>query len=206
MKVFAIICFLLPVLAFISATSSSSTQECLTDYLSYKEGKALLQTNENIDNAWPNDVDLADIQGIFNAIAQVEMEGNKLLMKDSTDASAQLFGTILSLLANAGNALWGVGKTLLKKKYCPKNRSYKPDMPVYGDMDEKSWPEENDSNLKALNVLKVLFGVLKEVEAKMSMMQDDAADSKHAKAEAWWKKAKQWINNAVGGTVKRFLC
>ena len=202
-KVFAIICFLLPVLA----TSSSSKQICLTDYLSYKEGKALLETNENIDNTWPNNVDLTDIQGIFNAIAQVEMERNKLLMKDSTDASAQLFGTILSLLANAGNVLWGVGKTFLKKKYCPKIRSYKPDMrPVYGDMDEKPWPEENDSNLKALNVLKVLFGVLKEVEAKISMMQDDAADGKHAKAEAWWKKAKQWINNAVGGTVKRFLC
>ena len=200
MKVFAIIFFLLPVLAFTSATSSSSTQDCLTDYLSYKDGKALVETNENIDNA--NDVDLADIQGIFNAIALVEMERNKLLMKDSTDASAQLFSTILSLLGNVG---WNVGKTFLKKKYCPKNRNYyDPYMPVYGTMGEKSWPEENhDANLKALNQLKVLFGVLKEVEAKM---QDDAADGKHAKAKVWWKKAKQWINNTVGGTVKRFLC
>ena len=64
-----------------------------------------------------------------------------------------------------------------------------------------SW---NDADSKALNQLKVLFGLLKVVEARVAMMQDDIADSKQdAKAETWYKK---WISKAIGGTVKKFLC
>ena len=72
-----------------------------------------------------------------------------------------------------------------------------------------SW-NDADSN-KVVNQLEVLFGLLKEVEAKIAMMQDDIADSKQdAKAKAWWKKAKQSITKlaikTIGTTVKKFLC
>ena len=185
MKIFAIICFLLPILGFVSAASSLSAQDS-KDLWNYMEDNALLATNENRDHS-TDDVDLSDVQGVFNVLAQVEIESNNLLMKE-TDASAQIFG----------NILWDVGKTLLKKKLCPKYRSY------YGLDSANVLHSWKDADSKALNQLKVLFGLLKEVEARVAMMQDDVADSKQdAKAETWYKK---WISKAIGGTVKKFLC
>ena len=78
-----------------------------------------IATNENRDHS-TDDVDLSEVQGVFNVLAQVEIheiESNTLLMKQ-TDASAQVFSFVLPLL---GNVLWDVGKTLLKNKLCPKN-------------------------------------------------------------------------------------
>ena len=195
MKILAIISFLLPILAVVSVTSSLSAQD-LKDLSNYIEENALLATNENRDHS-TDDVDLSDVQGVFNVLAQVEIESNKLLVKE-TDASAQIFSAILPLL---GNVLWDVGKNILKNNLCPKNRSYGSDSTKV----LHSW-NDADSN-KVLNQLKVLFGLLKEVEAKIAMMQDDITDSKQdAKAKAQWKIAKQSITQTIGTTVKKFLC
>ena len=195
MKIFAIICFLLPILAVVSATSSLSAQD-LKDFLNYIEENALLATNENRDHS-TDDVDLSDVQGVFNVLAQVEIESNKLSMKE-TDASAQIFP---SLLSHLGDVLSSVGKDILKNTVCPKNRSYGMDSTKV----LHSW-NDADSN-KALNQLKVLFGLLKEVEAKIVMMQDDITDGKQdAKAKAQWKIAKQSITETIGTTVKNSLC
>ena len=115
----------------------------LKDLWNYKEDNALLATNENRDHS-TDDVDLSDVQGVFSVLTQVEIESNNLLMKE-TDASAQIFSFALPLL---GNVLWDVGKTLLKKKLCPKNRSYGLDSANA----LRSW---NDTDSKALNQLKV---------------------------------------------------
>ena len=202
MKVFAqIICFLptflLLFLAFTSVTSSTQLTQDFKDFMNYKEeDTALLETiNGDMDDA--NDSDLADIQYVFNVLAQVEVERKKLMMKNR-DISAQFMLSIpLSLL---GSVLWGVGKTLLKNKFCPKNASnYMPGpgpAPYYNDVEgEKT--AENDA--KALNQLKVLFGALKEIEAKI--MRDDIADSENAKAQIL-----DWIMKKIGGVVKKFIC
>ena len=59
---------------------------------------------------------------------------------------------------------------------------------------------ENDA--KALDQLKALFAALKEVDA--NAVRSDDVD--HAKAEEWWKKAKQWIKNKVAGVTRKYLC
>ena len=82
------------------------------------EDNALLATNENRDHS-TNDVDLSEVQGVLNVLAQVEIESNNLLMNSKeTDASAQIFSFALPLL---GNVLWDVGKTLSKKTMSQKS-------------------------------------------------------------------------------------
>ena len=195
-----VICILLPaVLAFTSATSSLTAQD-FKDSLNYNEENAFAETNENMEDT--SDGDFADIQCLFNVLAQTEEEQNKLT-KD-TDASAQFVTALL------GKALWGVGKKLLKRKFCPKrDQTYEAAavLAYYNDdKDEKA--VEND--VKALNQLKVLFGALKEVEAKMmkedTAVSDSRGEDAKADPEAWWKKAKGWIKNAIGGIIRKFLC
>ena len=191
MKILAVVCLLLPVLAF-TATSSLSTQE-------FFNNKALLETNKNMDDI--NDGDLADIQGAFNVLAQVEVERKKL-MKD-TDVSAQfLFGApslLLKLFTSVGKSLWGVGKKFLRRRFCPRNLSYEANMlAYYGDKGD----EAVGNDAKALDQLKALFAALKEVDA--NTVHSDDMD--HAKAKVWWKKAKQWIKNKIAGVTRKFLC
>ena len=120
-------------------------------------------------------------------------------MKD-TDASAQFVFGVRALL---GKALWGVGKTLLKRNLV-QNIEHMRKLHYYYEDDKEEKAIENDA--KALNQLKALFGALKEVEAKILQENIDVAGSKDAKAEAWWKKAKWWIKNAIEGVIRKFLC
>ena len=71
MKIFTVICFLLPVLTLISASSSPSAQD-FKDFSNYDEENAIVEINENMDDA--NNGDLADIQGLFNVLAQVDLK------------------------------------------------------------------------------------------------------------------------------------
>ena len=220
MKIFAITCsFLLPILDLTFASPSTPDFKD-NSYFKYKTKRienALLETSEDVNqNTDYADGDLADIQGVFNVIAQVEVERIKL-MKDK-DASAQVglaaLGVGLNVLSTIGKTLWDVGKHFLKRKFCPRHTgSYEfkahaliqelineQEIQAFGDDGKKA--EESDR--EALAQLKVLFHALKEVEAKT--MQDSIANDKDANAESWWKKAKRFITNKIGGITRKFLC
>ena len=73
MKIFTVIGFLLPVLTLILAISSPSALN-FNDFSNYSsnEENAFVETNENMDDA--SNGDLANIQDLFNVVAQVARE------------------------------------------------------------------------------------------------------------------------------------
>ena len=158
---------------------------------------ALLQSLDRTedDQEDDDDDDLADIQGVFNVLAQVEMERAKGLNDKS--ATAQFWGIL-------GNALWKAGKGYLKKKYCTEEQEVRA---MLQDLiSEQEIPEDDDDDDAggdALAELQTLFNALKNVEAKM--MQDGMTD-KNAEAEGWWKKVRRWAKKKVKHSTKKYLC
>ena len=112
-----------------------------------------------------DDDDLADIQGIFNVLAQVEMERAKEM--DDKSATAQFWKML-------GKTLWNAGKGYLKNKYCTEEQEVRAMLQEL--IGEQEMPEddedddEEDSNGVVLAELQTLFNALKKVDAKM--MQD----------------------------------
>ena len=179
-----IICFLLSTLSLTFAVpafdflQSSSSKEQNKDEIS-----ALLQVlASSEDDQDTDDGTVANLQGMFNMMAQVEAEKARQ-QHDKNVAMVQFWGRL-------GRGLWNVGKGLLKKKYCTQQ----------GAQDGEN-TENGDGTVRA--ELQTLFNALTKVEAKV--MQDDTSDD-NAKAEGWFNKLKHWVGKKAKGLTKKHLC
>ena len=107
-------CVLLSTLSLTFATPLSALLQGSLASEQSDEVKALLQTLtdiQNTDDGDDDDVgeDIANLQGVFNVLAQVNTEKAKI--KDEDDAMAQFWSTV-------GKFLFNTGKCYLKNKYC----------------------------------------------------------------------------------------
>ena len=195
-----IICFLLSTLGLTFAVpavnflSSSSSKEQNKDKVS-----ALLQVlASSEDDQDTDDGTVADLQGVFNMMAQVEMEKARE-QQDENVAMVQFLGML-------GGGLWNVGKGLLKKKYCTEEEEEEVRallqelIEEQGVQDDK---DDGDGEEKVRAELQTLFNALRKVEAKV--MQDDTSGDT-AKAESWFKKLKHWVGKKTKGLTRKFLC
>lgn len=161
---------------------------------------ALLKVLEGSEDDTDNDDDdgtVADLQGVFNVMAQVEEEKARQ-QHGKNMAMAQIWEGL-------GSALWSAGKGYLKKRYCTEEEEVRAMLQELigeqGAQDDED--DDGDSDDKVRTELQTLFNALKKVEAKV--MQDDSSDDT-AMAEGWWKKAKRWVNKKAKGLTKKYLC
>ena len=147
------------------------------------QGSESVSNNDDTD-----DDDIADLQAVFNVLAQVEVEK---AAANGNSVMAQFMGTL-------GGTLWNTAKGYLKNKYCTEEQEVRAMLQeLIGDQDEGDDSEDvGEGDDKERAELQMLFNALKMAEAKI--MQDKNA----AKAEGWWKKLRKSIKKKA----KQYLC
>ena len=204
-----IICLLLSTLSLtfaVPAFDFDSLQKYLPSSFSPNkqdkdEVSALLQTlvSAKDDQDSEDDEDdgtVADLQGIFNVMAQIELE-KATQQHNKNVAMAQFWGGI-------GRALWNAGKGYLKRKYCTEEEEMRVMLQeLVGEQGVQDEQDDGNDDIKARAELQTLFNALKKVDAKV--MQDDSFDDT-VKAEGWWKRARRWARKKIRGATRRYLC
>ena len=200
-----IACVLLSTLSLTFATPLSALLQGSLASEQSDEVKALLQTLtdiQNTDDGDDDDVgeDIANLQGVFNVLAQVNTE--KAKVKGEDDAIAQLWGTI-------GRGLFHIGKRYLKNKYCKRCTEEQEKNALLQDLtSEQQGPdgEDNgDGEEKAMAELQSVFTALRKAAAEADLNAD---------AEGWFKKLRRKFGKKLrrkfGKTFKRitkkYLC
>ena len=164
--------------------------------------KALASTEDDQETDDDDDEDdgtVADLQGVFNVLAQVEAEKARV-QGDKNMAMAQFWGGLGGVLVKAG-------KGYLKNKYCTEEQEVRAMLQELigeqGIEEVENDEDEGDGDDKASAELQTLFNVLKKIEAKV--MQDDTSDDS-AKAQGWFKKLRRWAKKKVKKVAKKYLC
>ena len=140
--------------------------------------------------------DVADLQGIFNVLAQVKTEEAKAMDADS-EATAQLWGLI-------GNIFWDIGTGFLRNKYCSSEEQQMQAMlqDLAGEQ-EASKMDVTEKESLALTQLQTLLSALNKVEAKM---MHNGATNNVAMSEGQWERFLTSINTGLKKVTKTFLC
>ena len=169
------------------------------------EVSGLLQTLVSTEDDQDSDDDeddgsVADLQGIFNVMAQAEVEKAKQ-QRNKNVAMVQIWKGL-------GGALWRVGKSYLKKKYCTEEEEVRAMLQELigeqgGQDDQDDQDDGGDDDNKALTELQTLFNALKKVEAKV---MQDVSSNDTAKTQGWWKRAKRWARKKIRGATRKYLC
>ena len=200
-----IICFLLSTLGLTFAVPAFNLDSFLQPRSSKEQNKnevsALLQVLASTENDQDTDDDeddgtVANLQGLFNVMAQVEVEKAKQ-QQDKNVAMVQFWGGL-------GSVLWNAGKGYLKKRYCTEEEEVRAMLQeLIGEQEVQDDEDDGDGDDKVRTELQTLFNALKKAEAKV--MQDDTSDDT-AKAEGWFKKLKRWAKKKTKGLTKKYLC
>ena len=160
--------------------------------------QALVSTedDQDTDDDDEDDGTVADLQGVFNVMAQVEAEKARQ-QRNKNVAMVQLWGGL-------GSALWSAGKAYLKRRHCTEEEEVRAMLQeLIGEQGVQDDEDAGDGDDKARAELQTLFNALKKVEAKV--MQDDSSDDT-AKAEGWWKRVKRWAKKKIRGATRKYLC
>lgn len=195
-----IACVLLSTLSLTFATPLSALKNSLASEQS-DEVKALLQTLTNNQNTEDSDgddgeEDIANLQGVFNVLAQVNAE--KAKATDEDDAMAQFWKLVR-------RGLWHVGKRYLKKKYCTEEQEMNALLQeLTGEQQGLDDEDNGDKEEKAMAELQYVFSALKKAEAKA--MLHDATTDLNADAEGWFKRFRRSIKRRIKGATRRYLC
>ena len=153
--------------------------------------QAMASAEEDQYSADDDDDDtVAELQGVFNVLAQVQVE--KAREQGDTDtAMTQFWGLV-------GKALWRVGKRYLKRRHCTEEQGENALLQeLVGEQGIQQ--VEDDGDDKARAELQTLFQALNKVKAEV--MQDD-----NAQAERWWRRVKRWARRKVRKLTRRYLC
>ena len=151
--------------------------------------QAMASTEDDQDSDDDDDT-VAELQGVFNVLAQVEVEKTRQ-HKDKSMGMAQLWGML-------GRTLWNVGKRYLKNRHCTEEQGVNALLQEL--VDEQGMQEvEDDGDDKARAELQTLFQALNQVEAKA--MQAD-----NAQAERWWRRVTRWVRRKARKLTRRYLC
>ena len=158
-----------------------------------------------VDDGDSGQDDIATLQGVFNVLAQIETEREKL-SESKTAAKTQLVKGTITLLRKVGKGLLKKVKAVLRKKYCSSEEQQMRAMlqelvgeqgMVDEDFDDDD-EDTGDGDTKAIAELQTIFSALKKADAKM--MGGDA------NAEGWWKKVKGWVSKKLRGITRKYLC
>ena len=201
-----IACFLLSVVGFSYATTYTYPYYNRFGRYTYKD-LALLESlaslqEDQVSEAQGNDEEenLADAQGLFNVLAQVEIEQAKAM--DDKSGMAQFWKQF-------GKTLFKAGKGYLKNRYCTEEQEMKTMLQeLTGEQaiqEDNEVTAEGDDN--ALAELQSVFSALNKVEAKM--MQGEETENK-ATEEGWFKKRfkklRKSLKKAGKKLLKSYLC
>lgn len=139
-----------------------------------------IPSNENDEDS------IAKIQGVFNVLAQVDMENAKLMGGKNSYALVQFWG-------NVGDLLWNTGKNLLRQYLSCKEQDMSLKALLQELTNEQMGTNINDEvNSKEDEVraqLQVLFNALQMMEGK--------SDKERAFAESINDKIKSITQNSV---------
>lgn len=179
--------------------------------------------DQDTDGNDGDDGTVADLQGLFNVLAQVEAEMAHQQQDDKNEAIAQFWGWL-------GSMLWSVGKNFLKRKYCREEeekliamlQELTDDEAIASEQDLGMQEAGNDvddgdidgDDIEAHSELQSLFNALKKAEMKIQEMHmdDTSAGPDTAKAEKakkfkkWWRKVKRWFGKKIRKIVRKYLC
>jgi hypothetical protein len=139
-----------------------------------------IPSNEDVDS-------IAEIQGVFNVLAQADMERAKLVGRKNSHALVQFWTGLVK-------SLWSKGKNYLKKKLYCKEQDMKALLQELTDEETDETNGKEDEEVRAQ--LQVLFNALQMVEA--NTMQEGNSDKEQAFAEG--------INDRIKTTKKDFAC
>ena len=173
----------------------------LTNYFGDSLSSQLDLGDSTTDRESNEEENIATLQEIFNAMAQLETEKAKML--DEKTAKTQLVGTIVKLLGKAATGLWKLGKSFLRKKYCSREEQKMRAMlqellSEQGMTAEEDGENIGDGDSKAIAELQTVFNALKKADGKMMGVG--------GRIRGWFKKVKRWASNKLRKVTRKYLC
>ena len=181
---------------YVCPVSSAAHQQALVKELNDNDISTFLETlatsqEDQDDDEDDEGNDLADIQGVFNVLAQVKEEQAK-----STGTATTQFWSW------AGKMLLGAGKRYLKRRYCKKrscNEEKEEKVLLQELMEAQDDDGEEGGDDDDLAELQSLFGALKKLQAK-KMQEDSPA------AQGFFSRVFKRIKKKVKKYARRRLC
>ena len=148
-------------------------------------------------NNGDDDEDMANLEGVFKVMEQVDIAKAKAAKGDH--ASAQIFKTIVK-------GLWNLGKRYLKRRYCTEEQETKALLQeLIGEQAIAEVDNADTGEEEAIAELQSLFATLKKVKAKV--MQSDMSPENTAEAQRrWWRRVKRWFGRKVRGFTRKYVC
>ena len=145
-------------------------------------------TTEAIPSNEDDDDSIAEIQGVFNVLAQADMERAKLAGRINSHHALVQFWTGLV------KSLWNKGKSYLKKNLCCQEQDLKALLQelTNEEMGANDEANSNDDN-EVRAQLQVLFNALQKMEANVMI-------------EGKKKSLGNTINDKIKSITKEFLC
>ena len=179
-----IACFLLSTMGLAYATPASIPLP-----LNYKE--LIENLEEDLSAAEvESDDDIADLQGVFNILEQIETEKAKAMDEDS--AIAQLWGSL-------GKILWKTGERYLRNRYCTKEEEMRAMIEEL--VDEQETSKNNQAVEQGIgDSLNELRNLMKYLRVHM------VTDGDVATAEGWFKKVRKSIKKRAKKVARKVLC
>ena len=140
------------------------------------------------------DDDIADLQGVFNILEEIEMERAKQMQENDDSAMAQFW-------AGLGTAFWTAGKGYLKNRYCTQEAEVRAMIEEL--VDEQEILEGNEA-VKAFNELRNLVKFLQKETSRGPLGM--VIDGDVAKAEGWLKNLHKRIKKKAKRLAVKLLC
>ena len=177
---------------YVCPVSSAAHQQVLAKELNDDDISTFLETLATSQDDQDDDEDdegnnLADIQGVFNVLAQVKDEQ----AKSTGTALTQLFSLVR-------RTLLGAGKKFLKKIFCKKgsHNEEKEENALLQELMEAEDDDSGEGGDNELAELQFLFNTVKKLQAKMQEDHNSSA------AQGFFKR----ILKKIGKRVKKRLC
>lgn len=176
---------------YTTPVSSQSDQQVATKELELTDINTLLQSlatsQDNAQDEEDISSELAEIQGVFNVLAQVRNEQTK----STGRAMSQFWGLV-------GSGLLGIGKKILRKKYCEQEEKVE----LQGVMEEQSDTEvDEEGNVDDNARLQHFFDALNKLQ--VIRMQ---GNFQNAAAQGWFKKVFKKIGRGLKKLARKTLC
>ena len=181
---FTAIFLLLTLILYTCPVTSRTHQHVVTKELELNDINTLIQSLATSQDSAEDEEDivsdLAEVQGVFNILAQVKNEQ----AKSTGRAMTQIWGLV-------GSRLLRIGKKILRRKYCEEEQK----VMLQELMEEQSEADEQ-GNLDDDAELQTFFDALNKLQAER--VQDNI---QNAAAQGWFKR----LFKKIGRGLKKFL-
>ena len=180
---------LLTLILYTCPVTSHTDQHVVTKQLELNDIETLIQSLATSQDSTEDEEDivsdLAEVQGVFNILAQVKNEQ----AKSTGRAVTQFWGLV-------GSGLLGIGKKILKRKYCEEEQKV-----VLQELMEEQSEADEQMNANDNAKLQNFFDALNKLQAKM--VQDNF---QNAAAQGWFKRLFKKIGKGLKKFVKKTVC